>query len=92
MGLFKKRKFSASNLVPGQTYQVTTAFKDYDRVTHPVGERWRFVKKNFLPYEDGLTLFVEQNGQELSFRLQWRAETQAQIIDNFSDFVAEIKK
>jgi len=90
MGLLKKRKFNAIHLVPGQTYQVTTAFKDYDRVTHPVGERWRFIKKSFLPYEDGLTLFVEQNGQDRSFRLQWRAEAQAQIIDNFADFVEEI--
>ena len=90
MGLFKKRKFNAINLVPGQTYQVVTPFKDYDRVTHPVGERWRFVKKSFLPYEDGLTLFVEQNGQDISFRLQWRAEEQVQIIEKFSDFVEEI--
>ena len=84
------RKFTATDLAPGETYRVTVAFKDYDGVMHPVGEYWHFVKKNFLPYEDGLTLFIERDGQENSFRLQWRAESQGQVIDNFSDFVAEI--
>ncbi len=87
---FPQHKFTASNLAPGQTYRVTTTFKDYDGVIHPVGEYWRFIKKNFIPYEDGLTLFIERDGQEISFRLQWRAETQGQVIDNFSDFVVKI--
>ncbi len=84
-----KRKFTATDLVPGQIYRVIIAFTDYDGVLHPIGEYWRFIKKNFLPYEDGLTLFIERDGQEISFRLQWRTETQSQVIDNFSDFVAE---
>jgi hypothetical protein len=85
-----KRKFTATDLVPGQTYCVAIAFKDYDGVIHPVGESWRFMKKNFLPYDDGLTLFIERDGQEVSFRLQWRNESQGQIINSFSDFVVEI--
>jgi hypothetical protein len=85
-----RRKFTASDLVPGKSYRVISAFKDYDGIIHSVGEYWRFVKKNFLPYEDGLSLFVEKNGENISFRLQWRAETQGQIIDDFSDFVEEI--
>ncbi|MEW6401359.1 MAG: DUF3601 domain-containing protein [Chloroflexota bacterium] len=83
------RKFTAADLVPGQTYRVLAAFKDYDGMLHPIGETWRFVQKNFLPYEDGLTLFVERDGQHVSIRLQWRDEAQGQIIDNFSDFVSE---
>jgi len=85
-----KRKFTASDLMPGKTYRVISAFKDYDGTLHPVGENWRFVEKNFLPYEDGLSLFIEKNGEYASFRLQWRAETQGQIIDDFSDFVEEV--
>ena len=85
-----KRKFTAAELVPGQTYRVIKTFTDYDGSVHPVGESWRFVKKSFLPYEDGLSLFVEKNKQNVSFRLQWREETQAQIIDNFSVYVAEV--
>jgi hypothetical protein len=84
------RKFSASGLSPGQSYRVIGAFKDYDGIIHPVGEYWRFVRKSFLPYEDGLTLFIETDGQARSFRLQWRTGSQGQIIDNFSDLVVEI--
>jgi hypothetical protein len=85
-----RRKFTAAELTPGQAYHVLQAFTDYDGVTHPVGETWRFIEKNFLPYEDGLSLFIERNQQKTSIRLQWRAEAQAQIIDNFSDFVVEV--
>jgi hypothetical protein len=87
---YPKPKFIATDLVPGLTYRVTVPFKDYDGVNHPAGETWRFIKKNFLPYEDGLTLFIERDGQETSFRLQWRLESQGHVIDNFSDFAAEI--
>ena len=85
-----KRKFTAVDLVPRQTYSVITAFHDYDGIIHPVGERWRYVGKDFLPYDDALTLYVEKNGQTVPFRLQWRAETQGQIIDDFSDYVEEV--
>ena len=80
-------KFIASDLVSGQTYRVIQPFSDYDGIIHPVGEVWRFVKKSFLPYEDGLTLFVEKDGQQVWIRLQWRPETQGPIIDNFSEYV-----
>ena len=86
---FSRGKFTATDLIPGQTYRVITAFKDYDGSMHPIGETWRFVEKNFLPYEDGLSLFVEMNGQNTSIRLQWRTESQGEIIDSFSDFVEE---
>jgi Domain of unknown function (DUF3601) len=85
-----KRKFTAADLVSGRTYRVIKTFTDYDGTVHPVDESWRFVKKSFLPYEDGLSLFVERNKQNVLFRLQWRAESQGQIIDNFSDFVTEV--
>lgn len=85
-----KRKFTAAELVPGKVYCVAVSFTDYDGKLHQVGENWRFVSKNFLPYEDGLTLFIEQNGESASIRLQWRDETQGHIIDNFSDFVEEV--
>lgn len=86
-----KRKFTAVNLTPQQTYRVINEFKDYDGIIHPVGEHWRFVEKNLLPYEDGLSLFVEKDGQNVSFRLQWREDAQGEIIDNFSDYVEEVK-
>jgi hypothetical protein len=80
--------FNANSLVPGQVYQVVVEFQDYTGQTHPAGETWRYVGKNFLPYEDGLTLWVEElGGPRRALQLQWRAETQAQIIDRFSEYV-----
>ena len=81
-----RRNFTAADLVPGRAYRVIRAFEDYDGVQHSVGERWRFARKDFLPYEDGLTLPGEINGQALRIRLQWRAEAQGHIIDRFSNF------
>jgi hypothetical protein len=85
-----KRKFTAAELNPGQTYFVVKGFQDYDGMIHPIGEQWRFVEKNFLPYEDGLSLFVERHGQKIQIRLQWREEAQGQIIDEFFDHVEEV--
>jgi hypothetical protein len=79
--------FTAANLTPGRTYRVKAPFTDYDGDFHPVGETWRFVEKTFLPYEDGLMLFTEHDGRPWTIRLQWREETQGQIIDRFADFV-----
>lgn len=84
------QRFTAAELIPGQTYCVIHNFIDYDGMVHPLGECWRFTEKSFLPYEDGLSLFVEKDGEKVSFRLQWRPETQEQIIDNFSDYVVKI--
>ena len=84
-----KRKFVASQLIPGRVYKVIKPFKDYDGIVHPIGEQWVFLEKNFLPYEDGLTLHVDRDGQRMFIRLQWREESQAGIINDFSDFVDE---
>ncbi|HMG66065.1 MAG TPA: DUF3601 domain-containing protein [Chitinophagaceae bacterium] len=77
------------NLIPGQKYKVIKAFNDFDKITHPVGETWTFLRTNFLPYEDGLTLHVsiDHFDKELSYRFQWRNEEQADLIHNFSEFV-----
>ncbi len=86
-----QRKFTASELIPGKTYRVTTAFEDYDGIIHSVGESWRFAGKDFLPYDDGLTLYIEKGEKPVPFRLQWRPETQGQLINDFSDFVEEMR-
>ncbi|GAB3634493.1 hypothetical protein GCM10027422_00830 [Hymenobacter arcticus] len=75
-------------LVPGQCYCVMREFVDYDRQVHPVGETWVFESTNFVPYEDGLTLHVRVGGLPVVYRLQWRPEEQAALIENFTDFVA----
>ena len=36
-----QRKFTAADLITGKNYKVTKTFKDYDGITHAVGESWR---------------------------------------------------
>ncbi len=76
-------------LTPGQRYKVVRPFTDYDRNVHETGQIWTFVETNFLPYDDGLTvhLTLDDNPNVLLFRLQWRQEEQADIIEHFLDYV-----
>lgn len=85
----EKRKFAAVDMIPGKSYRVLKAFTDFDGLVHDVGECWIFTGKNFLPYEDGLTLYTEKEGRQGTFRMQWRDEAQGDIISNFSDYVGE---
>lgn len=75
----------------GRRYRVTSAFVDYDRDLHPVGETWFFLGASFLPYDDGVSLFVSfDEGQEWQIRLQWRPEEQGHILDALADYLAEL--
>ena len=85
-----KRSFDATKLNQGKTYRVITEFVDYDGLSHKVGETWRFLGHNFLPYEDGLTLSIEHDGKSSVIRMQWRPEAQEAIIDQFSGYVEEL--
>lgn len=75
------------NLVPQQDYLVVKPFVDFDGIVHGVGEIWTYQGTNFLPYDDGLTLHVLMDQQAIVYRLQWRNEAQAYIIENFSKYV-----
>ncbi|RZK36340.1 MAG: DUF3601 domain-containing protein [Hymenobacter sp.] len=79
---------AVQTLTPGQRYCVVREFIDYDGQMHSVGETWVFEHTNFVPYEDGLTLHVSAGGLPLVYRLQWRPEQQAALIENFTTFVA----
>ena len=51
-------------------------------------ETWTFLRYAFLPYEDGLTLFVRSpDGRENEVRLQWRPESQGAVIDALDGYV-----
>ncbi|NML64744.1 DUF3601 domain-containing protein [Hymenobacter sp. RP-2-7] len=71
----------------GCRYRVVRAFTDYDQRLHPVGETWEFIETHFLPYEDGLTLHVLLPNLPAVFRLQWRPEAQAAILNHFTTYV-----
>jgi hypothetical protein len=77
-------------LLPGKHYEVRRAFVDYDGGEHPVGEHWTFLTYNFLPYDDGLSLFVSLDGQqEWHIRLQDREEEQRGIVSELQSYVSE---
>lgn len=81
------------NLTPGKKYKVVKPFTDHDKHVHEPGQTWTFVETNFLPYEDGLTVHLTLDGNPnkvLLFRLQWRREEQADIIEHFRDYVEEV--
>ena len=78
------------NLVPGKQYIVVRSFTDYDGLIHEIGESWTYQGTNFLPYEDGLTLHVLHNNNPIVYRLQWRRDAQAEIIENFREYVEQV--
>lgn len=75
------------DLMIGHDYLVIKPFTDYDGIIHGVGEIWTYLGTNFLPYDDGLTLHVMAGDKAIVYRLQWRKETQAAIIENFKHYV-----
>ena len=76
------------HLLAGHKYKVIREFVDYDEDKHPVGETWTFLGCSFLPYDDGLSLFVTFNGkQEWHLRMQWRKEAQANVLDALSEYI-----
>jgi Domain of unknown function (DUF3601). len=78
-------------LRPGTRYRVVRAFADYDGQVHPEGEEWVFVGTSFLPYDDGLSVFVKDaDGQQHQIRMQWRDEAQGPVIDHFSEYLEAV--
>lgn len=77
------------HLEPGRRYAVALAFADFDGADHPVGESWTYLGYNFVPYDDGLSLFVSLDGtQEWQIRLCWRPDDQGPVIDALDTHVA----
>ena len=75
----------------GRRYEVVRAFTDYDGDEHPPGESWTYLGHNFVPYEDGLSLFVTMDGaREWNLRMCWRGEDQGPVIDHFGDYVRQL--
>jgi hypothetical protein len=75
------------HLKAGSVYQVVKDFRDYDKEPHTAGETWIFIGSNFVPYDDGLSLFASIDGVDQQIRLQWRPEEQAEIIDNLEAYL-----
>jgi len=74
-------------MVAGREYMIVKSFTDFDGAERSAGERWVFKGYDFLPYDDGLTLFTDPGP---NVRLQWRRESQADIIDNLGDYIRAV--
>ena len=66
----------------GSRYRVRRPVTDFDGPLHQPGETWTFRGHGFLPYEDGLTLYIDPGG---SIRLRWTPEDQGPVIDRLAD-------
>ena len=84
-----RKAFSAFELKANRTYHIIAPFRDFDGVVHPIGERWRYESRNYFPYDAGLSLNIESESGLRSIRLQDYPEAQRDIINSFSDYVAE---
>ena len=84
-------RFSAFELEPGATYEVITAFEDFDGTAYAPGLRLRSRSHNFFPYDAGLTLYMEkEDGGEITVRLQDYQESQGGIISEFHRYVRRV--
>ena len=89
-GPFPKGQFDSAKaapphtrLTPGTRYRVAKTFTDYDGGVHEAGETWTFLGDNFVPYHDGMSLFVSLDGErEWQIRLEWTDEGQGEILDS----------
>jgi len=78
------------SLIPKEKYQVKKSFKDYDKIEHPIGEVWDFESCSYAHYDDGYVLHLKINGEKRFCRLQCHISEQAEIIDNFIQYVERI--
>ena len=78
-------------LVPGWRYRIVRGFRDHDGIEHAPGECWRFDRYTFLPYEDGLSLFVTRDdGGAEQIRLQTRPEAEGSIAQALEEYLLPI--
>jgi hypothetical protein len=74
-------------LIPGKRFEVIREFSDFDKITHPVGETWLFAGSGFLPYDAGLSLFVQTIEGEWHIRMQLNPEEQKSIVDELEKYI-----
>lgn len=78
------------HLKAGQIYRVARAFRDYDGECHGEGKTFEFVGANFVPYHDGLSLFVKREAREEQIRLQLHPEKQQDIVEQLEVYLRPV--
>ena len=69
------------SLEPGRRYFVAAGFRDHDGAWFEPGRVLAFPGWNFVPYDDGLTLYFRDDGETVTIRLQDRPEAEAAVVD-----------
>ena len=75
------------HLEAGERYRVARPFLDYDGCHYPAGDVVEFIGASFLPYDDGLSLFVIHRGREEQIRLQLRPEEQQDMVEGLQCYL-----
>lgn len=73
-----------------RTYRVVREFIDLDGGTHIPGETWKFVGSSYLPYHDGLSLFVQNEQGE--WHIRFKLDLQYELWPDFATYVEEISQ
>lgn len=80
------------HLRPGERYFVVWPFVDIIRSAIQSANAGGLVRYAFLPYEDGLTLFLTApDGQEVQLRLQGRPDAQGSIVDALDTYLSPVE-
>ncbi|MEZ9525689.1 DUF3601 domain-containing protein, partial [Enterovibrio norvegicus] len=74
----------------GCSYRVLNGFSDYRRMRYKKGDELTFIGSNFVPYEDGLSLFFSFKGNERQIMLCVREGFQINIAHNLSSYFERV--
>ena len=78
------------HLMSGKKYAISKSFRDYDNYPYEEGNVIEFIGSNFVPYEDGLSLFCIYKDREKQIRLQVRPEAQEEIAHNLKEYLVPV--
>lgn len=70
-------------MIPGRRYRVMKSFEDCYKNLFQKNDLLRFKQRHFLPYQDGHTIVFEER------ILYLQEEISREILENFSDYIAE---
>ena len=80
------------HLKAGRKYSIAMSFRDYDNNPYEEGNVIEFIGSNFVPYEDGLSLFCIYKDREKQIRLQVRPEAQQEIAHNLQQYLVPVSE
>ncbi len=80
------------HLISGKKYAIAKSFRDYDNYPYEEGNVIEFIGSNFVPYEDGLSLFCIYKDREKQIRLQVRPGAQEEIAHNLKEYLEPVSE